>query len=119
MPLVFKQTKGKQEDFLFLRKSEVLLIMHISELYGWRFWGKDPFIFNEPESKRLCGALEKAWIDIAASRPPGCDCPDCTLQELTTIHHMEVIQSFLEFCDGQPFRIDNWQLMATCPALLQ
>jgi hypothetical protein len=119
MPLVFKQTRGKQEDFLFLRKSEVLLIMHISELYGWRFWGKDPFIFNEPESNRLCGALEKASMDIAASRAPDCDCPDCTLQELTTIHHMEVIQSFLEFCDGQPFRIDNWQLMAPCPALLQ
>jgi hypothetical protein len=36
MPLVFKGIWGNQEDFLFLRKSEVMLIMHISELYGWR-----------------------------------------------------------------------------------
>jgi hypothetical protein len=106
MPLVFKQTRGKQEDFMFLRKSEVLLIMHLSEAYGWRFWGTDPLIFNEIESKRLCGTLEKASIDITATCPPDCDCPDCTLQELTTIHHMEVIKSFLDFCEGHPFWIN-------------
>jgi hypothetical protein len=106
MPLVFKHTRGTQEDFLFLRKSEVLLIMHIGELYGWRFWGQDALIFNEPESERLCGALEKASMDIAVTAPPDCDCPDCTMQELTTIHHMEVIRSFLDFCEGQPFRIN-------------
>ena len=27
MPLVFKETNGKKGDFLFLRKSEVLMIM--------------------------------------------------------------------------------------------
>ena len=105
MPLVFKQTRGRQEDFLYLKKSEVLLIMHISEDYGWRFWGTDPLIFNELESKRLCGALEEASMDITATRPADSDRPDCTLQELTTIHHMELIQSFLRFCEGDPFRI--------------
>ena len=105
MPLVFKQTNGYKGDCLFLRKSEVLMIMLLCEVYGWRLWDKHPLIFNQSESELLFEALEKASVDIAATSPPECSCPDCTLQELIRVHHMELIKSLVDFCGGQAFEI--------------
>ncbi len=72
---------------------------------------EESMVFDEEDSKQLCASLEKALRGIGSNLLPLGSlkepiCPRIYLAEVTRRNQIDLIEDFLAFCDGEPFRIN-------------
>jgi hypothetical protein len=103
---------NRSEETCF-RVFEWLGITLIAMMNGWQPSpaSEESMVFDEEDSKQLCASLEKALPGIGSNLLPLGSlkepiCPRMYLAELTRRKQIEVIDDFLAFCDGKPFRVN-------------
>ena len=109
MVTIVKEANGNDETYF--RFFEWLQIMFIGMMNGWRSSGKEPMVFDEANSKQFCVALENGLSGIEnellpAPTPGEPICPRLYLASVTKQNQLELIEDFLAFCDGEPFRVN-------------
>ena len=108
MATLVKQGHGnEQHHFDF---AALMIVLFTAEMNGWNHNGDDREIFDRENSEDLCETLEEALCEIEDSISPLEDdediCNDCYFNLLVKEHQVELIDEFLGFCEGQPFRIN-------------
>jgi len=105
--LVKADNGNEQHHFEF---AALMIVLFTAEMNGWTHRGNDQEIFDRENSEDLCETLEEALSEIEESIIPLEDdddiCNDCYFNRLVKEHQVELIEEFLHFCEGQPFRID-------------
>jgi len=108
MPKLVKAGIGNEQHYFDCAALKIVLFT--AEMNGWNHDGHEPEVFDRENSEEFCGTLEEALSEIEESISPmdedeDCICNDCYFNRLVKEHQMELIEEFLWFCQGQPFRI--------------
>ena len=109
MPILVKEGHGNEEYYFGF--AAWMIVLFTAEMHGWNHSGDDRNNFDREDSKDLCETLKDALSEIEESICPmedddDCICNDCYFEQLVKMHQVELIDQFLWFCEGQPFRID-------------
>ena len=109
MVTIVKEANGNDETYF--RFFEWLQIMFIGMMNGWRSSSEEPMVFDEENSKQFCAALENGLSGIEnellpVPTPGEPICPRLCLASATKSNQLELIDDFLAFCDGEPFRVN-------------
>jgi hypothetical protein len=110
MVTIVKEANGNDETYF--RFFEWLQLMFIGMMNGWRSSGKELMVFDEENSKQFCAALEIGLSGIEnellpTPTPGESICPRVYLAEAAKMNQLEMIDHFLEFCSGEPFRVNT------------
>jgi hypothetical protein len=102
---------GNGNDEVCFRIFEWLQIELITMMYGFRKSGKDITTFDKENSKHFCAALQEGLSEIRNELlpPPSPGAPICPRVYMTTAtkgNQVDLINEFLDFCGGEPFRIN-------------
>ena len=109
MVTIIKEANGNDETCF--RFFEWLQLTFIALMNGWRSSGKEPMVFDEENSKQFCAALENGLSGIEnellpVPNPGEPICPRLCLASATKSNQLDLIDDFLAFCDGEPFRVN-------------
>ena len=99
-------------EVMDLRENELMQIFVVGGVNGWDApdtpWG----LFDKENADQLCETLkkgqtelEKSLLELESSEGPLC--ANCLMIDLTKRNLLELIDEFLWFCEGQPFRIET------------
>jgi hypothetical protein len=109
MPILVKESHGNED--LYFQTTALNIVIFVAQLNGWNISHDLPESFDAEDSKHLCETLEKTLPDLEEDisylkENLGNLCDNCFFDLLVKEHQVELIEEFLEFCQGQPFRID-------------
>ena len=109
MPKLIKEGHGNEEHFF--HSAALNIVIFTGEVNGWDLNGGLPENFDAEKSAELCEILEKTLPDLEddilyLNENLENLCDNCFFDLLVKEHQVELIEEFLEFCQGQPFRID-------------
>jgi hypothetical protein len=108
MATLIRTGNGHVEHYFDL--AALMMVIFTAQMNGWKHSGDDREIFDKEDSEDLCQTLVQVLPEIEDSirtlHQEDDICNDCFFNLLVKEHQVELIEDFLEFCQGHPFRIN-------------